>query len=73
MVRFFMAEFPISYNDCARCAYSEMFQDGGGDYDDMQRRCKKHKVNVSYTRNDNKPCKLPEGKYYVALYSVNAP
>ena len=60
----------ISNEDCRNCAFSNLFQDGGGDYDDMQYHCCKMNTCVTYTRSDNKPCGLIKGKYYVASYSV---
>jgi hypothetical protein len=43
-----------------------MIQDGG-DYDDMQPFCGKSRQTISYVKADNKPCKLPSGKYYKAV------
>jgi hypothetical protein len=57
--------------DCHKCEYCRSFDDGGGDYLDIVYNCMKENVRVTYTRNDNKPCGLLEGKYYVVKYSVN--
>jgi hypothetical protein len=64
-----MCDFLAKETDCEKCAYSQPFQDGC-DYYDMQLRCMKNGSIVTYTRNDEKPCKLPEGKYYKAEYVV---
>ena len=60
-----------SNKDCRVCALSRYFDDGGGDYEDMVYHCVRHNKDVTYTRADNKPCGLDEGKYYEATYSVN--
>ena len=70
MWRLIMCNFLSEKTDCEKCDYSLPFQDGGGDYDDMQIRCMKLNKIVTYTRNDEKPCKLGEGKVYKAEYVV---
>ena len=59
-------EFNYICVDCGKCCYKTMIQDGG-DYDDMQPFCGKSRQTISYVKADNKPCKLPSGKYYKAV------
>ena len=54
-------------SDCGKCCYRTLVQDGGGDYDDMQPFCGKLRQTISSVKVDNKPCKLPPGKYYKAV------
>lgn len=64
--------FCVDYDsDCHKCAYSISFDDGGGEYEEIVLRCNKESEIVTYVRNDNKPCGLQEGRYYVASYAVN--
>jgi len=67
-----MAEFESDTNkDCQKCCFCRYFDDGGGDYKDMVFHCDKVDKRVTFTRDDDKPCKLPKGKYYIKKVSVS--
>ena len=68
-----MADFSaISNEDCEQCAFCRYFNDGGGDFEDMVYHCDEENKRVSFTRSDDKPCKLPSGNYYKATYSIQS-
>lgn len=66
-----MAEFESTTNkDCEKCHYCQYIDMGGGDYSEYEYWCEKMEIKVTFKRHDDKPCKLPKGKYFIAKVSV---
>jgi hypothetical protein len=63
--------YPDVNEDCEKCAYSYCHNDGGGDYENIVWTCTKKHTQLTSTKVENKPCELPEGKFYVCRYVLN--
>jgi hypothetical protein len=66
-----MANFSAeTSNDCMKCDYIERVE-GNHEDEDYFYYCNKVKCRINFINNNQKPCHLSSGEYYVATYKIH--